>query len=413
MIAMHSPRACIHDILLLNLTDTLGVMNAPKINYLHVMGFLASTHFMIHVYTQLVPAILPTVKLELGITLFQASILLSIPMIVQVLGYIPVGIISDRAGTEVILLSFLVTSVGAYLIAVSNSLSSLMVGSGLLTLGSTMYHPPSLKASSMVEPSKMNLAMGVHLAGGSSGIAAGPLTLGFIMPRYGWRFSFYMWIPITLLVSTVSYLYLKRYVSETSGDKVQSGMLKGFISIFTSGFILVMAAGSLVEIAVVNLSGFIPTYFQTVLGMSESLSSFVFGLGPLVGIVGAFIGGGMGNLMGIYKAAAANVTIITISLLLIPFVPGLLIILVIYVFYRGMVAAIMPLFNSMIAEHSEMENRSLAFSLYFMVANIFGAFAPIITSILAEKYTLSIIFPLSVAILVPSIILIVYLHNRN
>jgi MFS family permease len=105
--------------------------------------------------------------------------------------------------------------------------------------------------------------------------------------------------------------------------------------------------------------------------------------------------------------------ILTISLFLIPFVPGLLIILVIYVFYRGMVAAIMPLFNSMIAENSEMENRSLAFSLYFMVANIFGAFAPIITSILAEKYTLSIIFPLSVAILVPSIILIVYLHNRN
>jgi len=98
-----------HDILLLNLTDTFGVMNAPKINYLHVMGFLASTHFMIHVYTQLVPAILPTVKLELGITLFQASLLLSIPMIVQVLGYIPVGIISDRAGSEVILISFLVT----------------------------------------------------------------------------------------------------------------------------------------------------------------------------------------------------------------------------------------------------------------------------------------------------------------
>jgi FSR family fosmidomycin resistance protein-like MFS transporter len=388
-------------------------MNAPKINYLNVMAFLASTHFMIHVYTQLVPAILPTVKSDLGITLFQASLLLSVPMIVQVLGYIPIGIISDRAGSEVILISFLVTSVGAYVIATSNLLWSLMLGSGLLTLGSTMYHPPSLKASSMVEPSKMNLAMGVHLAGGSMGIATGPLTLGFLMPKYGWRFSFYIWIPLTLVISLFSYIYLKRHVSEVNVDKRKDSLMKGFQSIFSTGFILVMAAGSLMEIVVVNLSGFIPTFFQTVLGMSESLSSFVFGLGPLVGILGAFLGGGMGNILGIYKAAAANLVIITISLMLIPFLPSLFSILTVYVFYRGMVAAIMPLFNSMIAENSEMENRSLAFSVYFMMANIFGAFTPIITSILAEKYTLTVVFPMSVSILLPSIALIVYLHNRN
>lgn len=388
-------------------------MNAPKINYLNVMAFLASTHFMIHVYTQLVPAILPTVKSDLGITLFQASLLLSVPMIVQVLGYIPIGIISDRAGSEVILISFLVTSVGAYVIATSNLLWSLMLGSGLLTLGSTMYHPPSLKASSMVEPSKMNLAMGVHLAGGSMGIATGPLTLGFLMPKYGWRFSFYIWIPLTLVISLFSYIYLKRHVSKVNVDKRKDSLMKGFQSIFSTGFILVMAAGSLMEIVVVNLSGFIPTFFQTVLGMSESLSSFVFGLGPLVGILGAFLGGGMGNILGIYKAAAANLVIITISLMLIPFLPSLFSILTVYVFYRGMVAAIMPLFNSMIAENSEMENRSLAFSVYFMMANIFGAFAPIITSILAEKYTLTVVFPMSVSILLPSIALIIYLHNRN
>lgn len=368
---------------------------------------------MIHVYTQLVPAILPTVKAELGITLFEASLLLSVPMIVQVLTYIPVGIISDRVGSEVILISFLATAAGAYIIASSNSLWVLMLGSGMLTLGSTIYHPPSLKASSMVEPSKMNLAMGVHLAGGSSGFAAGPLALVFLMPRYGWRFSFYIWIPVTLIISLLSYLYLRKQVSERKEDKEKNDTRKGFQSIFTTSFILIIAAGALMEIAIINLSSFIPTYFQTILGISESLSSFVFGLGSLVGIIGAFLGGVLGSFLGIYRATLVNLVLMTLAIAVVPFIPGVIMILVIYVFFESMFTAIMPSLNAMIAENSEMENRSLAFSVFFMTANILGAFAPILTSILAETYTLRVVFPMSVAILIPAIVLIFYLYKKN
>jgi predicted MFS family arabinose efflux permease len=368
---------------------------------------------MIHVYTQLVPAILPTVKTELGITLFEASLLLSVPMIVQVLTYIPVGIISDRVGTELILISFLVTAAGAYMIASSNSLWFLMLGSGMLTFGSTIYHPPSLKASSMVEPSKMNLAMGVHLAGGSSGFAAGPFALGFLMPRYGWRFSFYIWIPLTLVISLLSYLYLRRQVSDNEKDKGKNDLRKGFRSLFTTSFILIIAAGALMEISIINLSSFIPTYFQTILGVSESLSSFVFGLGSLVGIIGAFFGGVQGNILGIYRATAVNLVLMTLAIALVPFIPWATMIMVIFVFFESMFTAIMPSLNAMIAENSEMENRSLAFSVFFMTANILGAFAPILTSILAETYTLRVVFPMSVAILIPAIVLVFYLYRKS
>lgn len=367
---------------------------------------------MIHVYTQLVPAILPTVKTELGITFFEASLLLSVPMIVQVLTYIPVGIISDRVGTELIMISFLVTATGAYMIASSNSLWFLMLGSGMLTFGSTIYHPPSLKASSMVEPSKMNLAMGAHLAGGSSGFAAGPFALGFLMPRYGWRFSFYIWIPVTLVISLLSYLYLKRQDSENEKDKGKKARA-GFQSLFTTSFILIVAAGALMEIAIINLSSFIPTYFQTILGVSESLSSFVFGLGSLVGIVGAFLGGVQGNILGIYKATTVNLVLMTLAIAVVPFITGAIMIMVIYVFFESIFTAIMPSLNAMIAENSEMENRSLAFSVFFMTANILGAFAPILTSILAETYTLRVVFPMSVTILTPAIVLVFYLYKKN
>lgn len=382
-------------------------------SFYQTMVFLASTHFMIHVYTQIMPAILPTIKAELGITLVQASLLLSVPMIVSVLTYLPSGILADRMGSRMILASFLVTAVGAYVVATSTDLPLLMVGSALLTLGSTMYHPPSLKASSMVDPSKMNVAMGAHLAGGSMGIAAGPLTLGFLMPRFGWRIAFYIWIPFTVLISLAGYYFMKHFIGARSEPQEETGLIEGIHSIFTPGYILVVSAGALVELVIVNLSGFTPTFFQEGVGMSESLSSFVFGIGPLAGIIGAFVGGSSGDRFGIYKSALFNLSVIVIFLVIIPFAPTVFAISIAYIVYRGMVSATMPLLNSMIASNSAVRNRSLAFSMYFVISNILGSMAPVVTGLLAERFSISIIFPISVLLLLPSMALIVYIKGRE
>jgi MFS family permease len=98
---------------------------------------------MIHVYTQIIPALIPVLKNELGITLVQASYLLSIPLLVNVIAYLPAGIISDRYGSKIMSVCFLITGIGASIIALSNNFQILGVGAVLLGLGSTLYHPPS------------------------------------------------------------------------------------------------------------------------------------------------------------------------------------------------------------------------------------------------------------------------------
>jgi predicted MFS family arabinose efflux permease len=50
-----------------------------RTNGTSLLTFLASTHFIIHVYTMLFPVLILPIQDELGITLVQASLLASVP----------------------------------------------------------------------------------------------------------------------------------------------------------------------------------------------------------------------------------------------------------------------------------------------------------------------------------------------
>lgn len=93
--------------------------------------------------------------------------------------------------------------------------------------------------------------------------------------------------------------------------------------------------------------------------------------------------------------------------------PSLLLVSALYVVYRGLYSSSMPLMNSLIVTNSAVENRSLAFSVYFVISNIAGALAPPLTSILIQSRGVTTIFMLSVLSLIPSIILSTYLQKST
>lgn len=107
--------------------------------------FLASGHFLIHVYTQVIPAFLPTIRTELGISLVEASVLITLPSLVNVVAFIPAGIVSDKYGPKIMSLCFVITGISVAIIAFSKNYLILALGSILLGLGSTLYHPPASK----------------------------------------------------------------------------------------------------------------------------------------------------------------------------------------------------------------------------------------------------------------------------
>ncbi|MBM3292010.1 MFS transporter [Candidatus Bathyarchaeota archaeon] len=376
------------------------------------LGYLASTHFTIHVFTMLLPVLLLPFRDELGISLVQLSLLSSIPRLINVIIYIPTGIISDRYPSRVLTLSFVLTVLGAFTIPLSNNFTMLLLGFTLLTIGSTFYHPPSLRMASEYSKEKISLAMGIHNMGSSLGFAAGPLLLGLMLNSQGWRPTFYLWGFLTIIMVVVSWLYTKNL--KGSGASLKEFKLKsGFETILTKDYLMVVAMSTLVESVFNIIVTFLPIYFTDELGMSYSLTSIVSGVAPLAGIIGSFTGGWAGDRFGRYKMGILVLISSTILMIVFPTIRGLYIVLGVYAVYRLLQAAYMPLMNTMIAGHSSPINISLCFSFNFVAVNLFSSLTTTGASILIESQKTPVIFPLAVIGFIPCIILIYALRRTK
>jgi FSR family fosmidomycin resistance protein-like MFS transporter len=378
-----------------------------------LLGFLASTHFTIHVFTQLLPVLLLPLRDELGVSLVQISLLASIPRLLNVVTNIPSGILADRRPTLVLTLSFVVTAIGALLIPISWDFAPILIGFTLLSLGSTLYHPPSMKMASEFDADKLSFAMGIHNVGANLGFAAGPLLVGALMPTLGWRFSFFIWAPLTFIMAVVSFFYGRRTLPPPSEGQAAPIFGAGLRTILSGGFLIAVAVSVLAEAIFNVLFTFVPAFFTIDRGMSYSVASIISGLGPLAGLLGSFIGGLGGDKYGKYRMGVAILLLMTVLYVAFPLSRDLWTLAILYALYRCLQAAFMPLMNSMIAFHSNPEHRSLSFSLNFVAVNLVGAIIPTATSLLIEAYGTSVIFPISIGGVIPTIALIVALSRNS
>ena len=376
------------------------------------LAFLASTHFAIHVYTMLLPVLLLPLQDELGVSLVQISLLASIPRLINVFVYIPVGLVSDRYPSLIFTLSFVAATAGALVVPMARSFPMLLLGFLLLSIGSTLYHPPSLKMASDYDPERRSLALGFHNIGSSLGFAAGPLLLGYLMNVWGWRSSFYIWAVLSLAMVGVSYVYTRRTLKSDEYSMEGFDLRAGFGTLLTRGFLMVVAISTLVEMTYNILVTYVPAYFTTQLGMSYSLSSTISGLGPLTGLVGSFVGGFIGMRYGVNRMGIAVLALIAALLVAFPGMNALWIVIAAYGITRLLLSAYMPLMNSMIADNSDPRNRSLAYSTNFVAISLVAAVSTTTTSMLIEAYDTSVIFPISLAALAPTILLL-YLMMRH
>ena len=376
------------------------------------LAYLASSHFVIHVYTFLLPVLLLPFQDELGISLVQLSLLSSVPKLLNVLIYIPAGVISDRYPSRTLTASFAVTVLGSILIPLSNDFMSLLLGFTMISIGGTLYHPPSLKMASEFSTTKITTAMGIHNMGSSLGFAAGPLLLSIFMDRSSWRHSFYVWTVLTILMTIVTYRYTRGTLKGAETNR-SFNVFSGIRNILSTDFLLVVAISTLVEAIFMILVTFVPSYFTIEMGLSYSLTSFISGIMPLTGLAGSFHGGYTGDKYGIYKTGMVTMGFLAVLLALFPRMNTLVLAAAVYGLYRSLQAAFMPIINGMITGNSSRENRSLAFSFNFVLVNLLGSISTTGISYVIESRGTPVIFPVSIAMIFPVIALLWILQRRT
>ena len=387
-------------------------MKSPKLGDASILFFVGSTHFLIHVLSQLLPAVLPVIRSEMGLTLTQASLLISLPLMVQVFFYLPVGFASVQHGALLLTLSLVLTAAGAVVIPLAGSYGIILLGFGLLGLGQTLYHPPALKVAGDTEPTNLGLAMGVQMAGGSLGSAVGPITLGLILLAWGWRAGFYIWAPIILLGAAYSFKFMNRTMKTRVIDASQASLRSVSRSLLNRGFVLVVALSAILEASSMILLTYLTSYLTGVLGLSAALASLIFGVGALLGIAGSLLGGVMGDKFGRYRSIILVMALMAVSVALIPVFSSLVLVALFFVIWRGLNSASMPLMNTLVVSHSEPQTRAMAFSVNFLVSSLANAIVPVAASIAIEG-RLGAIFPISFLTLLPGIALAIYIGRLS
>jgi MFS family permease len=303
---------------------------------------------------------------------------------------------ADRRANMVLAGSFIATVLGALLVPNSRNYLHILISFTLISIGSTLYHPPALKGTSELEDENKGFAMGIQNAGGSLGYSAGPLLYSLLLPLYGWRIGYYLWTPLLVVAALYSY----RYISHIKQEETKN--YKGSIlDIANKRFALVLLGGALTDATFICISTYITTYYTESRGISPGLAGLIFGVGPLLGMLGSVLGGGLGDWMGRRRGFLLVLIGMSLALALIPLTGSVLVSGIFYVVWRGFYSASMPLVNSLIADNTAIENRSLGYSVYSIVSNLLGSAITPLVSLVLEASSLELLFPLSIGLLVP------------
>jgi len=164
---------------------------------------MVATHALIHAAGSMRGPMIVEVRKDFVLSNMEIGLISAIPSLASVLFTLPVGWMSDRYGARrLVALSVMMAAAGALIAGFTVSPAMYIVGLVLMTLTSTFYHPPSHSYTArMVETRDRSKAMGFLNAGGTFGVALGPLSIFVLMGFFAfqWRQVYLFWVPFIAL----------------------------------------------------------------------------------------------------------------------------------------------------------------------------------------------------------------------
>ena len=358
------------------------------------------THALVHAAGAMRNSILPLVKEEFFLTNTQVGLIAAVPPLAQALLSIPAGYWSDRYGAKrLVALSIGMAVIGAILGGVTWSPWVFIVATTLLTLNSTFYHPPSHSyVARLVRRVDRSKALGFLNAGGTFGIAVGPLSITLVIEWLGfsWRELYLFWVmPISL---GFVILYFVREISRE--DSVSGREIEGdATTLWTRGFIVYLTSRGIRMFAMGMMSAFIAIYLTEVRGWSIGQVGIMYGASSLLGIFASPVGGEISSRVGNKKWAVISLGIGYAFLLGAFFTSGIYSFMAMYLSYRFFGILAMPAMASITAALTPPKQMGMGYALSFMPASIAGVIATPIAGYIADFYGYFPIFMISVVIL--------------
>ncbi|MHA3891333.1 MFS transporter [Acinetobacter sp. GXMZU3951] len=158
----------------------------PQGMIVKIVGAVALAHLLNDLIQAVLPAIYPMLKTNFSLSFAQVGL---ISMVYQITGSLLqpwIGLYTDKHPKPYLLpLGMLVTLSGILLLAFSPSFTVLLIGSALIGVGSSTFHPEASRVARMASGGRFGTAQSTFQVGGNTGTAIGPLLAALIIVPFG------------------------------------------------------------------------------------------------------------------------------------------------------------------------------------------------------------------------------------
>jgi len=265
-------------------------------------------HFLIDLYMNLLPGIMPTLIETMGITLTLSGLLQTVlsatsSWLQPVFGYVAYRFDTKRALATSILLSALFMS----LVGISKNYWVMLIVVTLGGLGSSVYHPLGSVTISSLTSKNPGMVMSLFITAGTLGTTLAPVITSLVKSRFGLRGILLLGIP-GILTSVVFY-FIQNSLKDIKKVEVTIAPTNDSSKVNLNLALLVSIVG-LRYWVLHTFSIYIPVFYVRK-GVSEEIAAAILSLYLFFNAMGGMFGGAITDRFGIKN------TLIVTSLLAI------------------------------------------------------------------------------------------------
>ena len=266
-------------------TGLLGAIREVGTERLKFLAVITGGHFFIHWYQQLYPVVIPSIKAGLGLNDVQVGALNSARQLIQGTLDFPTGMLADALVRHrgLILASALACMGSAYfLMGIAQAFFWALLGSGLVGLGTALWHPAASASLSNRFPERRATALSVHGMGATIGDTVTPLVAGVLLVAFHWESVLALQLVPSLILAFLVWRSLAGFFAGSESRPWRAAELRQVYDLAKNRLFLGIAlATAFLQMGRVTVITFLPIYVQEDLGYSP------FGLGVYIALLHA------------------------------------------------------------------------------------------------------------------------------
>jgi MFS transporter, FSR family, fosmidomycin resistance protein len=187
-----------------------------KLN-IKVLLLLSLGHLVVDTYQGALPAILPFIKENLGLSYTVTGAILIVANITSSIVQPLFGYLSDQKEKAFLLpVGVLLAGTGFALVPLTQNFFAILCLVAVSGMGIAAYHPEGFKTARFFTGDRMATGMSIFSVGGNAGLALGPILALSIVNYLG--FSSLPWMVLLALAFTVTILLLRSWVTIPKSD---------------------------------------------------------------------------------------------------------------------------------------------------------------------------------------------------